>query len=299
MADGKLGDAAVKVADADSYDSVAAGFEQLTERFSRRIADHIIDLSGAGPDDRLLDVGTGTGLVARLASMRCKNVVGIDHSEGMLEEARTAAERDGVEDRIRFAAMDAEALDFENDTFDVILSLFVLRHLPNPLEAVREMCRVLKPGGKLVLNVGARPDVLSPSGFKTAVGIAMDRTFGMTGRRQISPASLRNFLASEGVPPSTHHAAHSSDDEVDVLLKNAGFSAVRREWWGERHELSPADFWAVQAIFDSEARGALNELNSSRIDALRTEYVRRMTDLAARGALLIYRTGSFIYSASK
>ena len=299
MSDANPGSAAVKSADAESYDAVAAGFEELTERFSRGIASHIIEMSRVQPEDRLLDVGTGTGLVARLAAQRCENVIGIDHSEGMLAEARASAERSGVGDRTSFRAMDAEKLEFEDASFDVVLSLFVLRHLPNPVAAAREMRRVLKPGGRLVLNVGARPDVFSLSGFRAGVGIAGDRLLARLGRREISPASLRSFLGRNGVAPSTHHAAHSSEDDVDLLLKEAGFSTVHREWWGERHELSPEEFWRVQAIFDSEARGALGNLDPAKVDDLHRRFVDQMNRKVSRGATLIYRTGSFIYSATR
>jgi ubiquinone/menaquinone biosynthesis C-methylase UbiE len=299
MVDGNSGHAAVKSADAESYDSVAATFETLTEKFSRGIASHMIALSKVGRGDRLLDVGTGTGLVARLASERCENVVGIDHSEGMLEEARAAARRTGAGERISFKAMDAESLDFDDNSFGVILSLFVLLHLPNPRAAVREMYRVLKPGGRLVLNVGARPDIFSPSGFKAALGIIPDRVMAFVGRREISPGSLRTFLATEGVAPSTHHAAHNSAEDAPQILEDAGFSTVRCEWWGERHALSPKDFWDVQAIFDSESRGALNALDPERVEELRKRYMNRMEQLALRGGALVYRTGSLIYSAVK
>ena len=299
MDDQGFGKNAVKIADVDSYDRRASDFEELTVRFSSRLAARMLQLASVRSTDSLLDVGTGTGLVAIMAAEQCDRVVAIDHSAGMLAEARASADRAGLAGRISFDAMDAEALDLGSGNFDAILSLFVVRHLPNPVAAIREMQRVLKPGGRVVISAGARPDVLTLQGFKSAVGIASDRLMEKAGRRALSPTCLRRFLTEEGVPPSCHHAAHSSSGNVDLMLNKAGFSSVRRHWWSERHELTPELFWEVQAVFDSEARAALSMLGPDKIDDFRHRFVEQMRDMVQRGATLIYRTGVFIYSAQK
>ena len=177
----------VKRADAKSYDATAAEFGVLTDLYSKRIAERMLDLAGVKDGDRLLDVGTGTGILARMAAARGAHAVGIDHSAGMLEQAQASADKDGVGSRTQFLAMDAEALEFDDERFDVTVSLFVLRHLPNPHSAVREMYRTLRPGGRLITSIGARPNPFSPASFASALGAASDRIQGMLGRQVLAP----------------------------------------------------------------------------------------------------------------
>ena len=129
----------VKRADAASYDVVAAGFDQLSERFSAPIAERLLDMAGISGNERVLDVGAGTGVVALRAAQRCGSVVGVDHSAGMLREAGEKARRLGLGERVAFREMDAEALEFGAGSFDVAVSLFVFLHLPDPLAAAREL----------------------------------------------------------------------------------------------------------------------------------------------------------------
>src|SRR5439155_10146314 len=151
----------VKEADAKSYDATAAEFAVLTENYSTKVASRMLDLAGVKAGDRLLDIGTGTGLLARMAAERRADAVGIDHSAGMLAQAQASADEAGVGNRTQFLQMDAEALKFEDESFEDTVSLFVLRHLPNPAAAVREMHRTLKPGGRLIVSIGARPNPFS------------------------------------------------------------------------------------------------------------------------------------------
>ena len=120
----------LKRADAKSYDATATDFDKLTDHYSTAIASRMLAIGKVGSSDRLLDLGTGTGLVARLAAVRGASVMGIDHSEGMLGRARIKADEAGVAPIATFEAMDAEALALENSSFDVAASLYVIRHLP-------------------------------------------------------------------------------------------------------------------------------------------------------------------------
>jgi|1186.fasta_scaffold50692_1 ubiquinone/menaquinone biosynthesis C-methylase UbiE len=288
----------VKQADATSYDANAAEFGVLTERYSKRVAARMLDLARIQNGDRLLDIGTGTGLLARMAAERGADAVGIDHSAGMLEQAQASADAEGVGTRTEFLAMDAEALDFEDGAFKVTVSLFVLRHLPNPGAAVREMHRTLKAGGRLIVSVGARPNPFSTTGFTGALGAASDRVQAMLGRKLLSPQSLRDFLRGRGLQLGGDHAAHAHLDDVGDMLRSAGFHDVRQEWWGERHSLSAEEFWNVQAVFDSDARGALTACDAAAQEELRRDYIDMCHAHARRGHELVYRTGASIFTAS-
>jgi ubiquinone/menaquinone biosynthesis C-methylase UbiE len=287
--------AEVKQSDARSYDATAAEFGTLTERYSRGIAGRMLDLAAVTSGDRLLDLGTGTGLLARLAAARGANAIGIDHSAGMLGQAQARSDEDGVGARTQFLAMDAEALEFADEAFDVTVSLFVLRHLPNPLAAARETYRTLKSGGRLVTTVGARPSPFSVSGMTAA----SDRVKGKLGRLVLAPGSLRQFLQSKGIELRGDHAAHSHLGKVGNMLRSAGFRDVQRKWWGERHVLSPEEFWDVQAVFDSDARATLTALDEDTQRKLKRQYIAACDDHVRRRRKLVYRTGALIFTATR
>ena len=287
--------AEVKQSDARSYDATAAEFGTLTERYSAPIAARMLDLGGVKSGDRLLDVGTGTGLLARIAAARGANAVGIDHSAGMLGQAQARADQDAVGSRTEFLPMDAEALQFQDEAFDVAVSLFVLRHLPNPLAAAREMYRTLKPGGRLVTSIGSRPSLFSASGLSAA----SDRVQVKLGRVLLAPGDLRDFLRSKGLQLGGDHAAHSHLDDVGEMLRSVGFRDVRHHWWGARHVVSAEEFWNVQAVFDSDARAALTALDEPTQNKLKRQYIAACKEDVRRGRALVYRTGALIFTAKR
>jgi demethylmenaquinone methyltransferase / 2-methoxy-6-polyprenyl-1,4-benzoquinol methylase len=109
--------------------------------------------AGLRPGMRLLDVATGTGLVAHGAAGvlgEPRGVVGVDPSRGMLREARKALAGPLVQGR-------AEALPFRDDYFDMLSMGFALRHVADLEVAFREYWRVLKRGGRLLLLEVSRP----------------------------------------------------------------------------------------------------------------------------------------------
>jgi demethylmenaquinone methyltransferase / 2-methoxy-6-polyprenyl-1,4-benzoquinol methylase len=103
------------------------------------------------PDQRLVDVATGTGLVAfDLARRGCREVVGLDQSEQMLATARarlvTAPE---LADRVRFVTGEAERLPFADAEFDALTFTYLLRYVDDPAATMRELARVVAPGGRI------------------------------------------------------------------------------------------------------------------------------------------------------
>ena len=101
------------------------------------------------PGQAVLDVGCGPGTITvDLAALVAPGrVVGLDYSANILEQARQAAADAGRADQIEFAQGDVHALDFPDDTFDVVHAHQVLQHVGDPVTALREMRRVCKPGG--------------------------------------------------------------------------------------------------------------------------------------------------------
>jgi phosphatidylethanolamine/phosphatidyl-N-methylethanolamine N-methyltransferase len=104
---------------------------------------------GILPGDRVLEVGVGTAINASLYPRYC-HVTGIDFSASMLEKARSRIRRKGLV-HIRLMYMDAAALQFQDDAFDIVYAPYVVNCVPDPVKVVREMRRVCKPGGKIVI----------------------------------------------------------------------------------------------------------------------------------------------------
>ena len=95
---------------------------------------------------KVLEVGVGTGRNLKYYPVGC-SVIGIDNSTGMLEKARKKAR--GMRN-ITLYLMDAEHLEFPDDSFDYVVTTFVLCSVPDPVKALKEMRRVLKPSGELI-----------------------------------------------------------------------------------------------------------------------------------------------------
>src|SRR3990172_7433455 len=104
---------------------------------------------GIQPNDRILEVGIGTGLNLPLYPMNCQ-LIGIDLSEGMLEKAQAKVAELGL-DNVTLKVMDASAMDFADNEFDRTLATYVISAVPDPLGVLREMRRVTKPGGTIVI----------------------------------------------------------------------------------------------------------------------------------------------------
>lgn len=106
--------AAFKAADAASYDSVTAAFDKFTRRFNSPLAEKLFDLCEPLRGKNVLDLGTGTGVVALAAAARTAPdgcVTGLDLSAAMLRLASEHARASGIDDRLRFTQGDAERLD--------------------------------------------------------------------------------------------------------------------------------------------------------------------------------------------
>jgi len=96
---------------------------------------------------KILDVGTGNGSLSLVLAELGHDVIGIDLSEGMLSVAKKKAKERGVNPDLRIG--DAESLEFNDESFDAVVSRLVLWTLPDPEKAIGEWRRVLKPGGRV------------------------------------------------------------------------------------------------------------------------------------------------------
>jgi phosphatidylethanolamine/phosphatidyl-N-methylethanolamine N-methyltransferase len=149
------------------------------------------------PGDRVLEVGVGTGINAALYPTDC-SVTGIDLSSSMLEIARERVARKGVRN-VRLLQMDAANLKFADDTFDIVYAPYVISVVPDPVAVTREMVRVCRPGGRIV--------ILNHFRSKSRVGAWLERL--------ISPLTL--------------YIGFKSDLDLPAFLVQAGLNPVSIE----------------------------------------------------------------------
>ena len=116
--------------------------------FTTPVAGHLVRYAKVTGGHAVLDVGTGTGVVAITARNLGAKVTGLDLTPALLAQARESAKLAGHHD-IAWHEGDAEALPFPDASFDVVLSQFGHMFAPRPEVAVSEMLRVLKPGGTI------------------------------------------------------------------------------------------------------------------------------------------------------
>lgn len=132
---------------ARSYDRPADAFSLFQYRHWHRF---LVSRLAADHDALVLDVATGPGGVAiEIAQEGVRGVVGLDLSEDMLRQAQDNIRDTGLESSIHLVNARAEDLPFPDRTFDAVVFTFLLRYVDDPEATVRELGRVLKPGGQL------------------------------------------------------------------------------------------------------------------------------------------------------
>jgi SAM-dependent methyltransferase len=129
---------------AATWGSGGRDYDRISEGVSNALT-HLINRIDPQQGERFPDVATGTGLAARLLSSRGATVTGVDIGAGVIEAAKTLAPE------IEFRVADAEALPFDDASFDAVTSTFGVMFVAQPETTAREMARVCRRGGRLGL----------------------------------------------------------------------------------------------------------------------------------------------------
>src|SRR4051794_35465529 len=131
------------------FDRIAGVYDVMnsvmTAGLHHRWRERAVDLARVGPADRALDVATGTGDLAVALARRGADVVGSDFSEGMLERARRKSTG------VRWEQANALALPYDDASFDAATVGFGARNFSDLEAGLREMARVVRPGGRVVV----------------------------------------------------------------------------------------------------------------------------------------------------
>ena len=143
-----------------------------------------------GPGDEVLECACGTGAISAAIAPACARLVATDYSEGMLKQARKKlAKRSNV----TVEQADITALPYADDSFDVAVAGNVIHLLPDPEQALRELARVVRPGGTIIL-----PTYIEPLTRKQGMIPALLARLGVGFERRFTQASYRAFVEGMG-----------------------------------------------------------------------------------------------------
>ena len=197
------------------------------------ITQALIKDAGIAGEDSVLDVAMGPGepalTVAALAGPKGK-VFGVDPIQGMVAAARSEAERLGLKNA-KFDVAFADDLPFAADTFDAVISRFGVMFFPSPVDGVREMLRVLKPGRKLALAVW---HFAERNPFHYALSRVIDRYVdspplapdALDAFRFAPPGKLKDVLAEAG---ALNPSERLLQFRIEALISVDDFWTLRQE----------------------------------------------------------------------
>jgi SAM-dependent methyltransferase len=241
----------------------ARAWAELAEAHNRPLFEAVLDATSVGAGARVLDVGCGTGLTLVLAAERAAEVAGIDVTPELLAIAR---------DRLPAADLregDMESLPFDDDAFDVVLGVNAFQFAGDPVGALREAARVVRPGGTVAASLFAAPERSQSSVVQRAMAaLSPPETEADHAPFQLSaPDNLEAALAEAGLEVTGDGEVvcawryATMDDAVRGLLcsaggakatQDAGAAAVRQVLTGAMRQ------------FEDPATGVVNMDNTFR-----------------------------------
>lgn len=224
--------------------------EKYVESRSHKAGDDLprmVELAEPTPNDRLLDIATGGGNVARVLAPLVGEVVASDLTPRMLEAVESAFTPLGLTN-VSYAEADAEALPFPDASFDIVTCRIAPHHFPNPDRFVQESFRVLRPGGRFLLV-----DTVVPDGEDGDFWNRFEAVRDPSHARSLTEAEWSSLISAAGFdlrlyePYPKQHPFADWVGRADVpgatlpalveMLRNASDSVAetyRIEWDGER-----------------------------------------------------------------
>ncbi len=222
----------------DHYDRVGAVMSFGEDPRWRRA---LVDAVAPEPGMRILDVATGTGMVAFALAERGATVIGLDQSEAMLSGARRRLQRHPqLAGRLSFVLGEAEALPFGDGEFDALSFTYLLRYVDDPAATMRELARVVRPGGRIGMvefGVPGNPALRALWRIHTRVGLPL-----------IGRAVSRDWYEVGRFLGPNIEQFHSALPDLPALWRSAGIAEA------EQRDLSFGAGIVVTGVRDDDGR---------------------------------------------
>jgi len=173
----------------------------------------IVEASGAGPDDTVLDVACGPGLVVAAFARVVRHATGIDITPAMLDRARAHGAQLGLTN-VTWRQGDVLPLPWPDASFSIVTSRFAFHHFLDPLAVLREMRRVAAPGGRVVV-VDSTPDTRCADAFNR-----MERLRDPSHVRSLPVDEHRELYATVDLP-EPRVTSYRLEGEMEALIRRS------------------------------------------------------------------------------
>lgn len=236
----------------------------------------MLDVLEAKLGDIVLDIASGTGEPALALARRRSDVeiVGVDAAEGMVNVAQGKVEKEGLKN-ISFSTMPAEKLEYSDNSFDHIICRFGVMLFEDPLAGLKEMYRVLKPGGTFVVAVWGERDKMPTMSWSYEV--------------------FKEKVSADDMPPLAIVTSLGAPGVIDTELNKAGFSGFRVDRKSFDYDFNSFDeYWLLIEATDILKRqfDALSEAEhvnvTNEIAAFANEYITDTGLKVPHEYLLVY-----------
>ena len=228
------------------------------------VSAHLVKLSDVSSGDRVLDVACGTGNTAITACRKGAKVTGIDITPQMLTQAKAEATLAEADD-IKWVEGDAEDLPFEDDSFDVVLSSFGHMFAPQPKAAIREMLRVIEPGGRIAFATWP-PEHANGKMFEV-----MAKHIPPTPS---PPSTLSSFSSNNNIPPPSP----MQWGNPEVVKKRLGSDVINIHFERgviKKPVLSPNHYWETSSTKGGALIHAIQTIKDpQKIESLRNDILQ-------------------------
>jgi ubiquinone/menaquinone biosynthesis C-methylase UbiE len=226
----------------DQFTRQAEPFAQSQAIRNQAALKHIVAQSQAGPDDTSLDVACGPGLLACAFAHVVRQAAGIDLTPAMLDQARQAQLEQSLAN-VSWQQGDVNALPYPDAHFSIVSSRYVFHHLPEPLVVLKEMGRVCKPRGRVVVA-----DMV-PSPERAAALNAEELLRDPSHARALTESEFKSLFAQAGLPEPVV-SYYRVESEMEDLLS--------------RSFPNPGDADRVRQMFEESLADNALDLNTRR-----------------------------------